>query len=89
MKAISFINLGSLEGSFWQEIAQEGVGTKRKNPDDTVEATPPVPNNGSGVVEGVERNDMTTGSTVETNKDDDDIMEEVETERDNGVIWIQ
>ena len=51
MKAISFINLGSLEGSFRQDIMQDGAGTKRKNPDDTVEATTPVPND-DRVVEG-------------------------------------
>ena len=84
MKPISFINLGSLEGLFRQEIVQVGVGTKRKNPDNTVEATPPVSNNGAGVVEGVENNGTMTGSTVETTKDDDDIMEEDETKRHDG-----
>ena len=56
------------------------MGTKRKNPDDTVEATPPVPNKGAGMMEGVENIVMTTGSTVEITKDDNDIMEEAETE---------
>ena len=42
--AIAFINLGSLEGSFRQEVEQEGGGSKRKISTDIVEAPPPVPN---------------------------------------------
>ena len=43
VRAISFINLGSFEGSFHQEIVQEGVNGKRKDISTTEEA--PAPNN--------------------------------------------
>ena len=65
MKAVSFINLGSLEGSFRQEIVQEGMGTKRKNPDETVAVTPPVPNTRDIAVDVVHPQASSVEPTVE------------------------
>ena len=83
MKAISFINLGSLEGSFRQDFMQDGAGTKRKNPDDTVEEKTNGPKEGEEV-EGADHQNKAKGSK---NDNDDNIMEGDDAERLNRAIF--
>ena len=44
VRAISFINLGSLESSFYQELARGGGNGKRKDITPTGEAPAPIAN---------------------------------------------
>jgi len=67
MKAISFINLGSLEGSFRQDM-HDGVETDGNNPEDTVEATTTVPNDDRRG-DGAKNQDTVTGSIIDDTND--------------------
>jgi len=83
---MSFINLGLLEGSFRQEVEQEGGGSKRKSSTDTMKAPLPVPN--KKVAENAADFQSTSElKGVSDNNEEDSIMEEGGSARMDGKIF--
>jgi len=75
VRAISFINLGSLEGSFHQELVREGVNGKRKGTSTTEEAPAPIENEkstGEEINTHSRSNKKRDVNNIEEDKDMDD-----------------
>ena len=82
VRAISFINLGSLEGSFYQESARGGGNGKRKDITPTGEPSPPIANKKS-TGEDDNLKSTTKGDVCNTGIDEE--MADAAMEDDNGI----